>query len=63
MKIAKRIKDEKGQYDIDTEAVNISAVSCGKLDNYEYLTSEKMSLDQNRIKEQVRFTHLPLGKT
>ena len=38
MTIEIQIKDEKLQYDINREAANISALSSGKIDKYEYLT-------------------------
>ena len=41
MTIEDQIKDEKLQYDINSEAAKISALS-GKLDKYEYLTGEEI---------------------
>ena len=38
MPIDDQITDEKLQYDIDREAAEISALSSGKIDKYEYLT-------------------------
>ena len=35
MVIDDKIRDEKLQYDINREAANISALSSGKIDNYE----------------------------
>ena len=37
-----KIKDEKLQYDINRKAAKISALSSGKIDQYEYLKDEKM---------------------
>ena len=37
-------KDEKTQYDINREAAEISALSSGKINKYEYLTGEKYCL-------------------
>ena len=63
MTIDDKIKDEKLQYDINREAANISALSSGKIDKYEYLTGEEiLPSDQNRITEQAKFRHSPLGK-
>ena len=63
MTIDDKIKDEKLQYDINREAANISALSSGKIDKYEYLTGEEiLPSDQNRIIEQAKFRHSPLGK-
>ena len=42
MNIEDQIRDEKLQYDINREAVKISALSSGKIDKYEYLTGEKI---------------------
>ena len=42
MTIKDQIRGEKLQYDINREAVKISALSSGKLDKYEYLTSEEI---------------------
>ena len=42
MSIDDQIKDEKIQYDINREAVKISALSSGKINKYEYLTGEEM---------------------
>ena len=41
MTIEDRIRDEKLQYDINREAAKISALSSGKIDKYEYFTSEE----------------------
>ena len=54
-----KIKDEKLQFDI-----NMSALSLGKTDKYEYLTVEEILLsDQRRVIQQAKFTHSPLRKT
>ena len=51
------------QYDTDWEAAKISALSSGKIDNYEYLTGEKiLPSDQSRITEQAKFACSPLAK-
>ena len=42
MIIDNKIRDEKLQYDINREAAKISALSSGKIDKYEYLTSEEI---------------------
>ena len=41
MKIDDQIKDEKIQYDVNREAVKITALPSGKIDKYNYLTGEK----------------------
>ena len=51
MTIDDKIKDEKLQYDINSEAAKMSALSSGKIDKYEYLTGEEiLPSDQNRNK-------------
>ena len=44
MAINEQIRDEKLQYDINREAANISALSSGKIDKYEYLTGEEITI-------------------
>ena len=64
MTIESQIKDEKLQYDINTEAAKISALSSGKIDKYEYLTGEEiLPSNQQQIIQQAKFTYSPLGKT
>ena len=63
MTISDQIKDEKLEYDINREAVKISALSSGKLPKYEYFTSEDiLPFNQQQIIEQTKFTYSPLGK-
>ena len=63
MTIEGQISDEKLQYDINTEAVKISALSSGKIDEYEYLTGEEiLPSNQQQIIEQAKFTYSHLGK-
>ena len=51
------IKDENLQYEINRKAAKVSALSSGKIDQYEYLAGEEiLPLDQRRIIEQARFT-------
>ena len=63
MTIEDKIKDEKLQYDINREAAEISALSSGKIDKYEYLTGKEiLPSNQQQIIEQATFTYSPLGK-
>ena len=48
MAIDGKIRDEKLQYDINREAVKISALSSGKIDKYEYLTGEEILPSKQR---------------
>ena len=50
MTIDDQIKDEKLQYDVNTEAAKISALSSDRIDKYEYLTGEEiLSSNQKQI--------------
>ena len=63
MTINDQIRDEKLQYDINREAAKISALSSGKIHEYEYLTGENiLPSNQQQIIEQAKFTYSPLGK-
>ena len=54
---------EKLQYDINRKAAEISALSSGKFDKYEYLTHKDiLPSNQQQIKEQAKFTYSPLRK-
>ena len=58
-----KIRDEKLQYDINREAAEVSALSSGKIEKYEYPTGEEiLPSNQRQIIEQAKFTHSPLGK-
>ena len=58
-----KIRDEKLKYDINREAAKISALSSGKIDEYEYLTGEEiLPSDQIRIIKQTKFTYSPRSK-
>ena len=59
-----KIRGEKLQYDINRPAAKISAWSLGKIGKCEYLMGKKILLtQQQRIREQTRFTYSPLRKT
>ena len=63
MTINDQIRDEKLQYDINGKAAEISVLSSGKINKYEYLTgNEILPSNQQQITEQAKFTHSPLGK-
>ena len=63
MTINDQIRDEKLQYNINSEAVKILAVSSGKIHKYEYLTGEDiLPSNQQQIIEQAKFTYSTLGK-
>ena len=57
MTINDQIRDEKLQYDINRKAAEISALSSGKIDKYEYIPgNEILPSNQQQIKEQAKFT-------
>ena len=63
MTIEDQIIDKKLQYDINREAAEISALSSGKIDKYEYHTGEEiLPSNQQQIIEQAKLTYSPLGK-
>ena len=63
MAINDQIKDEKLQYDINRKAAEISALSSGKIDKYEYLTGKEiLPSNQEEIIEQTKFTYSQLEK-
>ena len=51
-----KIRDEKLQLDINREAAKISALSCGRIDKYEYLTGgEILPSNRRQIIQQAKF--------
>ena len=63
MAINDQIRGKKLQYNINREAAQISVLSSGKIDQYEYLSGEEILLsNQQQIIEQADFTYSPLGK-
>ena len=64
MTINDKIKYEKLQYDINREAAKISALSSGKVDEYEYLVGEEILRSKRRqIIGQNRFTYFHFRKS
>ena len=58
MAINDKIRDEKLQYDINIQATKISALSSGKIDQYEFFTGEEiLPSDQRKVIEQAKFTY------
>ena len=63
MTIEDQIRDEKLQYDLNSEAAKISALSSGKIDKYGYLTGQEiLPSNQQHIIQSAKFTYSPLGK-
>ena len=46
-----KIKENKAQYNLGKEAANISVLSSGKLDMFEYLTREKLATKSGPIQK------------
>ena len=42
MTIDDKIRDKNLQNDVNKEAINMSALSCGKIDKYEYVTGKEI---------------------
>ena len=58
MTIKYQIRDEKLQYDINRKSAEISALSSGKIDKYEYVTGKEiLPSNQQQIIEQTKFTY------
>ena len=57
----RKIKQNESQYDLDREAVKVSALSLNNLDKYELLTGEDLDLELSTV-EQAKSEYSPLGK-
>ena len=55
-----KIKANNAQYVLDRKNAEISAISSGKLDKYEYLTGKDLGSKPNQI-EKAKFEYSPLG--
>ena len=63
MVIDDKTRDENLRQIINREALKISTLSSGKIDNDDYFTCEEIfSLDQREMIEQATYTYFPLGK-
>ena len=63
MTINGQIRDEKLQYDINSEAAKILALTSKNFHKYDYLTGEDiLPSNQQQMIEQAKFTYSPLGK-
>ena len=63
MTINDQIRDEKLPFDINREAAKISALSSGKIHEYEYLIGKDiLPSNQQQLIEQAKFTYSLLGK-
>ena len=57
----RKLKQNESQYDLDREAVKISALSSNNLDKYELLTGEDLGFKPSTI-EHAKFEYSPLRK-
>ena len=57
----RKIMQNEAQYDLDRKAAEISALSSGNLDKYEYLTGEDLNYKPSTV-EQAKFDYSPLSK-
>ena len=63
MAINDQIRDEELKCDINRKTANISALSSGNIQKYEYLTGEDiLPSNEQQIIEQAKFTYSALGK-
>ena len=56
-----KIKANKAQYDLNRENAEISALSSGELEKYEYLTDKDLEIKPDVI-QKAKFDHSLLGK-
>ena len=59
--LARQIKQNEAQYDLDRKADQISAFSFGNLEKYEYLTREDINYQPSTL-EQVKSDYFQLVK-
>ena len=53
-----KIKANKSRYDLDRESAQISALSSGELEKYEYLTGEDLGYKPDIIQKAKLILHL-----
>ena len=56
-----KIRSNQGRYDLDRQNANISALSSGELDKYEYLTGENLGYKPDVV-QRAKFEYSPLGQ-
>ena len=56
-----KIKQNQADYDLCRQNAEISALSSGKLDKYEYLTSEDLGYRPDPV-QKAKFEYSPLGQ-
>ena len=64
MTIDDKIRYQKLEYDINREEANITALSSGQINKYEYLTGEEiLPSDERRGIERAKFTYSAFRKS
>ena len=64
MTINDEIRDEELKYGINKKAAEITALSSGKIDKYDYLTGkEVLPSNQQEMLEQAKFSYSTLWKS
>ena len=53
--LARKIKQNEAQFDLDRKAAKISAFSSNNLDKYEYLTGEDLDLKPSTVELILNF--------
>ena len=56
-----KFRANKAQYDLDRQAVKISALLSGELEKYEYLTGENLGYRPDVV-QKAKFEYSPLGQ-
>ena len=56
-----RIRSNQAQYDLDRQNAEISALSSGELDKYEYLTGEDLGYKPDVV-QKTKFEYSSLGQ-
>ena len=56
----RKIKQNKVDYDLHRQNVEISALTSGDLDKYEYLTGKDLEY-KPRLLQKAKFEYFPLG--
>ena len=54
-----KIKANKAQFELDRETAKIPALSIGKLEKYEYLTSEDLGY-KAEVNQKAKFEYSPI---
>ena len=56
-----KIKANRAQYDLDRKIAEISALSSGEIEKYEYLTGKDLEIKPSVV-DKAKFEYSPLGR-